>query len=185
MDIDELMTIVTKALAEVGVPYMVTGSMATIFYGEPRFTTDIDILVDLKPSQVRPLREQFAESDYYLSEEAALLAIRHGQLFNIIHPASGLKVDLIVAGSNPVNLARLRRARETMISPDTPVRFAAPEDVILAKLQSYRQGGSDKHLRDIGGVVISRREELDLDYIARQAEQLGVADVWRRLLEAT
>ncbi|MDD4892156.1 MAG: hypothetical protein PHU85_19710 [Phycisphaerae bacterium] len=182
MDIAELMTVVVKALEKVSAGYMVSGSMATIAYGEPRLTMDVDIVVDLRPAQVRPLREEFPETEFYFSEEAAHQAIREGGMFNIIHPTSGLKADLIVAGTNPVNLARLRRTRELVVAAGVKVRFSSPEDVILAKLQFHAEGGSEKHLRDIRGVILAHQVPLDLDYIGALAEQWGLSTTWRMLL---
>jgi hypothetical protein len=61
---------------------------------------------------------------------------------------------------------------------------AAPEDVILGKLLYYREGGSEKHIRDITGIVKVSGQYLDRDYLARSAAQLGVADMWEAILNA-
>lgn len=45
MDQDDLLLEVSQVLERLRIPYFVTGSIATIFYGEPRFTNDIDIVV--------------------------------------------------------------------------------------------------------------------------------------------
>jgi hypothetical protein len=47
----------------------------------------------------------------------------------------------------------------------------------------YRDGGSEKHLRDITGVLKISGDELDRGYLDEWAERLGVADVWRAVLE--
>jgi hypothetical protein len=47
MESSELLRTVTEILERLGIPYLVTGSVATIYYGEPRLTVDIDTL---KPS---------------------------------------------------------------------------------------------------------------------------------------
>ncbi|MBX9790761.1 MAG: hypothetical protein K2Y37_17730 [Pirellulales bacterium] len=72
----------------------------------------------------------------------------------------------------------MRRARELAILPDRGVRFASPEDVILKKLQAYREGGSDKHLRDIVG-VLKVQDSIDRDYISHWASRLGVENEWQ------
>lgn len=58
MEQDELLRTVTRVLEDLGLPYLVTGSMATIYYGEPRFTVDIDVVVDLPSRQVAPARHR-------------------------------------------------------------------------------------------------------------------------------
>jgi hypothetical protein len=44
---------------------MVAGGFAAIFYGEPRLTVDIDIVVDIKNINIKPLLEAFPFPDYY------------------------------------------------------------------------------------------------------------------------
>lgn len=41
MEPSDLLRRLTAVLEEFGLSYLVTGSTATIFYGEPRFTADI------------------------------------------------------------------------------------------------------------------------------------------------
>jgi len=70
-------------------------------------------------------------------------------MFDIIHPASGLKIDVMVPGESDFERSRGQRAR-FLRSDDGPIcRFASPGDVIFKKLEYYREGGSEKHLRDI------------------------------------
>ena len=42
MDPSELLERLAQTLESLRIPYLITGSMATIAYGEPRFTNDID-----------------------------------------------------------------------------------------------------------------------------------------------
>jgi hypothetical protein len=93
MEPAELMVRVARVLERLGLRYAVGGSMASMRYGEPRFTNDIDIVVDLTPEKVAEFMDQFPPHEFYVSEEAARQAIRHRSQFNIIHPTSGLKVS--------------------------------------------------------------------------------------------
>ena len=108
MEQHELLALATAALERLHVPYLVTGSMATIFYGEPRLTNDIDIVAKLRPEQVRPLVQAFPAPDFYVSDAAITDALRqHGQ-FNVIHPASGLKIDIIIPADSAFERSPLR-----------------------------------------------------------------------------
>src|SRR5262249_9674361 len=73
----------------------IVGSMASMAYGEPRFTNDIDILADLAEEHVSVLEAEFPAPDFYLSLMVAREAIRTRRQFNIIHVPSGLKLDII------------------------------------------------------------------------------------------
>ena len=81
----------------------------------------------------------------------------------------------------PWSLLSFSRTRDLPVSADTEVSFASPEDVILKKLEYYREGGSDKHLRDIAGVVKIMGPDLDLGYIETWAERLELNELWTEL----
>lgn len=68
--------------------------MASVAYGEPRFTNDIDIVADIRDEHIKGLKECFPADEFYLSEDAVKMAIQRCQQFNIIHPSSGLKIDV-------------------------------------------------------------------------------------------
>jgi hypothetical protein len=179
---DELLRFAAGAFEQLGLPYFVTGSLATVFYGEPRFTNDIDIVVDLPAVRVDELCAAFPSPDFCVSPEAARRAVARRGQFNVIHPASGLKLDLIVPPDTAFNRGRFGRARSLHPDPGYAASFASPEDVILMKLDFHRRGGSDKHLRDIAGVLRISGEHLDLAYLESWAKRMGVGKTWHALL---
>lgn len=179
MEPDDLLRLVVRVCQQLQLAYLVTGSTATIAYGEPRFTNDIDIVLDLAGEQVDTFCRCFPASEFYLSREAVASAVeRHGQ-FNVIHPGSGLKVDFMIPAPSEFNRSRMARVRELPALGDVSVRFASPEDVILMKLRYFKEGGSDKHLRDIRGVLAVQGPKLSREYIETWAARLDVVDVWR------
>jgi hypothetical protein len=185
MEQSELLRYVIEALERIGLRYFVTGSMATIFFGEPRFTNDIDIVVDLPADRIPEFCAAFPAPEFYLSEETVRRAVlRRGQ-FNIIKPSAGLKVDIMVPADSPFNRSRFVRAKRVKPQPDVDVLFSSAEDVILKKLEAYREGGSEKHLRDIAGVLRISGAQLDSAYISEWADRLGVADIWKEVLKRT
>jgi hypothetical protein len=112
MEQSDLLRFVVSVLERLDLPYFITGSTMTIFYGEPRFTNDIDIVVDLPAAAVQAFCGQFPEEDFYVSEQAASDAVRRCSQFNIIQPGSGLKVDVIVPTPSEFNRTRFARARQ-------------------------------------------------------------------------
>jgi hypothetical protein len=180
MTLDQLLVLVCKILERQGIPYLVTGSIATIAYGEPRFTNDIDIAVRLAADQVEALVAAFPSPEFYVATGAAHDAAVSGGQFNIIHPESGLKVDIMVATASAFNSSRFARGRVLRIATGESVTFAAPEDVIIKKLQYFQEGGGEKHLRDIGGVLTTSPELIDRSYLRQWTVELGVEDIWGR-----
>ena len=179
MEQTDLLRLAIESLDELRIPYAIVGSFASGAWGESRFTQDIDILVDVKAGQVNSLCRAFAEADCYVSEAAAHEAVAQKGQFNVIHPASANKIDFVIAGATPWTTAQLQRRRRVALFPDREADLAAPEDVILGKLVYYREGGSEKHLRDIAGILKISGRSLDWSYIENFANQLGVAEIWQ------
>lgn len=184
MELSELLRVLTSVLDRLAVPYLITGSMATIAYGEPRLTNDIDVVAALRLDQVEEFCRSFPAPDFYCSPAAVREAVERHFQFYILHPASGLKVDVIIPADTEFNRSRLGRGERLHAAADLIVWFVSPEDAILKKLEHYKGGGSDKHLRDIASVLKIRGERLDYAYLATWAEKLGVADLWRNVLAA-
>lgn len=185
MEPSDLLHRISAVLEELGLDYLVTGSTATIFYGEPRFTADIDVVVALSAETVPALLQAFATGEFYIDEESVRDALASRTQFNIIHPASGLKVDVVIPKGDAFDRSRFQRARRVRPGLDFEATFASPEDVILKKLVFYREGGAEKHLRDIAGVVKISGDELDWTYLQDWAERLHVADIWQSVLART
>jgi len=179
----ELLRHVLHILEEQGLTYLLVGSLASGVYGEPRLTHDIDVVLELRPDQVARLCEEFPAPDYYVSEKAAREAVARGGQFNVIHPASGNKIDFMVARQDAWGRSQISRRRLEQIFPGRRGYTAAPEDVIIGKLWYYREGGSEKHLRDIAGMLQVSGEEIDKQYISHWTEQLALVEEWQLVLD--
>lgn len=176
------MQLVAAFLERQGIPYRVVGSLASMAYGEPRFTNDIDILADVRQEHVAAFQEAFPAPEHYLSAAAMQAAIEQPGQFNILHIPSGLKVDMIVLKRDEYSRLEIQRGRRLTSPGEFDVWFAAPEDVILNKLLYYREGGSEKHLRDIASILVIQRDAIDRGYIAAWAARLDVQAEWQALL---
>jgi hypothetical protein len=178
-------TYVIEVLENLGIPYMVVGGFAAIFYGEPRLTIDVDIVVDMEPEHIKPVVAAFPVPDYYVSEEGIRDSLQRGYPFNVIQPATGAKVDLVPLPRDPFTRSAFqRRQRLEFDEAGRSATFITPEDIIVAKLIAHRETGSDKHLRDARGVLVMQWGELDLEVIRRSARANGVLERFKALLEA-
>lgn len=173
-----------QTLEQLGIRYAIVGSLASMAYGEARLTRDMDVLVELTADHVAGLCAAFAGPDWYLSRPAVEHAVRQRTQFNAIHTTSGNKVDFIVAKNDEWGYLQLNRRRQVGLAADLTGFAADPEDVILGKLLYYKQGHSDKHLRDIAGMLAVSREEIDLERLAFWAQKLAVDNILRTLLES-
>lgn len=177
----ELLRYLADVLEALGLEYMIGGSQASMYYGEPRLTRDVDVIVKLRLDDLPAFVERFPPGDFYLDEQSAREAIDASGQFNIIHPTSGLKIDVYVNPDTPYDRARLARRQRLPLAAGMQAYFARPEDVILYKLLYHRQGGSDLHLRDVLGILRVSRPELDEAYVTEWARRLGVATIWEQV----
>jgi hypothetical protein len=173
-----------EALERLGLEYFITGSVAAMYYGEPRFTNDIDVVVRLSEQSVGAFCAQFPAPEFYVSEEAAKQAVRSRGQFNVIHPDSGWKMDVIIPADTPYDRSRLSRKQRGRADQTHDAFFASPEDVILKKMQYYQEGGSEKHIRDITGILKLSGAAVNSEYIREWADRLQLTAIWETILKA-
>lgn len=162
-----------------GIEYFLVGSLAAMYYGRPRFTQDVDLVVRLKAKQVVKFEHLFSIEEYYCPPGEVLRdeVIRKGS-FNLIHQDSGIKVDIVLDKETPFYISEFSRRVELEIAPNIKVYIASPEDLILKKLDFYREGQSEKHLTDIREIMMGSK--VDEVYIEKWVERLGLKKEWEK-----
>ncbi len=177
----ELFLLFVRPLNRAGIRYIVSGSVAAIFYGEPRLTHDVDFVLFLSDSDIRRLVEVFPAADFYLPRVETIAAeARREQRghFNIIHLGTGFKADCYLTGRDELHAWAFRLKRPVQFEGET-LMLAPPEYVIVRKLEYYREGGSDKHLRDIRSMLAVSRRQLDRPSLEEWIERRGLLTEWR------
>lgn len=179
MEQTELLRYTLDVLERLAIPYMLVGSFASIAYGEPRLTQDIDVVVDLPMSKVAELCAAFSAPEFYLNEQSVRDAVQAHFQFNVLHPASGNKIDFILPRRDAWGQTQLQRKQRLLLLPDREGYVARPEDVIIGKLWYYAEGGSEKHLRDIVGILRISGTTVNQDDIGQWAKTLGLEEAWQ------
>jgi hypothetical protein len=177
----QLLRYLVDVLEALGAEYMIGGSQAAMYYGEPRLTRDVDVIIALRADHLPAFLRGFPADEFYVDEQAARRAIGTAGQFNVIHPGSGLKIDVYVNPDTPYDRARLARRQQLPLLPGVQAYFARPEDVILYKLLYHRQVESGSHLRDVLGILRVSGPELDERYIAEWADHLGLRTLWEQI----
>ena len=169
-----------EKLDQASIPYMVVGSVASIVYGEPRMTKDMDVVINVRPEDASKFETLFPLSDYYCPPREVLIdeCLNRGQ-FNLLHPASGLKIDIIVMKNNPHSLEEFKRRSKISLWDGFEAYVAAPEDVIIKKLLYYQEGRSEKHLTDIKGIL--SQTPIDKNYLERWIKTLRLEEFWSKI----
>lgn len=182
MEIGDVLRLAIERLERLQIPYFLCGSVASGGYGEPRMTRDIDFVVDLTLKKVADLCESFSDFEFSSSKEVAAEAIRSEEQFNVCHRGSGIKIDFQIARNCDWSRLQLERRLRMLLLEDLEGFVMSPEDLILSKMHSYHDGGLEKHLRDITGILSIQAEKIDRDYISQWAMRLEVAEVWSAIL---
>ena len=177
----ELFRLFTGPLEALGVPYFVTGSVASLIYGEPRLTHDIDLVLTLGDADVARFEAVFPADDFYLPPEEILRVEArrraHGH-FNIIHHATGFKADVYLSGTSELHAWAFGQRRRTG-ADEAAFWIAPPEYVIVRKLEYFREGGSEKHLRDVRAMRDALGEAgLDRAELDRWIARLALESIW-------
>ena len=162
---------------------MISGSVAVIVYGEPRLTHDVDLVAVLDHQHIARLPEAFPPSEFYCppAEEIQLEAERDQRgHFNLIHHESGFKADVYLAGRDPLHAWALARARRIDVDGE-PIVLAPPEYVIVRKLEFFREGGSEKHLRDVRSMLAISPGLIQRDELEELVAARGLEDAWSKV----
>jgi len=173
------------ALEEAGIRFAIGGSWASTAFGEPRFTNDVDILADFSEENLEAFLDRLPDS-FVVAPDEARRSLRLGRPFNVIYIPAAFKFDLFPSAAYPLGREELERAislTNTELSVGA-APFVTPEDILLAKLHWYRAGGevSEVQWRDIKGIVRTRGQNLDAEYLKTAAEKLSVTDLLAKAL---
>ncbi len=184
----DLIEVFIRPLETVGIDsYMISGSVAAVEYGEPRVTLDVDVAVLLGARQLGLLAEAYGEEEYYLPPEEVIaleVARQSRGHFNVIHLKTGLKADFYPSKNHPL-FGWAMRNRRRRGEAGQEVWMAPPEYVILWKLEFFREGGGEKHLRDIERMLAVSSEEIDARLIAETALKMGLTREWNQAQDAS
>ncbi len=179
---EELLCKIAEILEKLKIPYIITGGFAVAIWGRPRFTADIDIVVELFQRDIDALCKELLliDKDVYVDKEGIKDALLQKGEFNFIHPQTGLKVDFWISKRDEFDKLRIKRKIIKRINSQK-INFISPEDLILVKLSWYRENGSQKQLEDIKSILdISK---VDLSYIKKWARQQSTITILDKILK--
>ena len=176
--------LVSKALEELEIPFVIGGSFASNTHGVARSTQDIDLVVELTPTQLTSFAARLGK-EFYLDAEAAREALLANRPFNAIHMLTAYKFDFFPTSFSPLGPNQINR-RLFVVVPEIS-QFAVPvlsaEDVLLIKLWWFSIGGriSDRQWNDIESVAKLQVGRLDFAYLTSWASILEVDDLLAKL----
>lgn len=180
-----LLVNIAKILERLKIPYLVTGGMAVLVWGRPRFTADIDIVIKLKQENINNLKKDlmaFSRAGY-VDESVMREAVSKKGEFNFIDGETGVKVDFwVLKEIDSLDSFQLKRRKVKNILGQK-IYFISPEDLILSKLNWYQESQSSRHLEDVESILKISGKRLDRKYLKQWAKKLGVLGILNGLIK--
>src|SRR5690242_19691110 len=143
---------------------MVTGSVASSYYGEPRATRDLDVVIAPDEDSLESLITALIVDGFYVDRDVSREALRLRTQFNAVGQ-DALKVDFVIRKDRPFSLREFERRRPAKLLGAEGFLPTA-EDLIVAKLEWASEGGSGLQLRDVAGILAVAGDDIDRAYVA-------------------
>ncbi len=174
-----------QPLEKLNIPYVVTGSIASIIYGNPRLTHDIDLVVNIEKAKAETFLDCFEPKRFYIPPIEIFQIERareaHGHV-NIIHLESGFKADIYFSGSSEFQLWALANYVENEFYK-LKLRIAPIEYVIIQKMLFYKEAHMQKHIIDINGMLEESKIRIDISTLKKYIKELSLEEIWKEIIE--
>lgn len=179
----DLVVQIGAILDDVGLDWVLGGSLASSLVGEPRATLDIDVAVLLERRNVEALVAA-VRADYYVIEPMVLEAVEHGSSFNLLHFGTGFKIDVFVLTDDALDRRQLAGRQTVTLDDGTTIWVGSPIDQVLRKLRWFQSGGevSDRQWRDVMAILTVQAQRIDHAELLAAADQLGLGPLATRAI---
>ena len=180
MSFADLLRHFAHPLNQVGISYMATGAPAAVVPGEPRLALGLDLVLRFTPVEAGRLADAFPAADFTVPPIPAIQREagrpQHGH-FTVTHLASGLRGEMYLAGTDPLDVWGLEHRRQEPVQGE-PVWMAPATYVIVRKLEYFRAGGLPKHLTDIQAMLRVRPDLVDRPMLERFVKDRRLTTEW-------
>jgi hypothetical protein len=169
-----------------GIPYYLTGSLAISVYVKTQVVQGIDVVADIKFSQVQALVLRL-EATYDVKESTIREAIEQRGSFLLVYHDMLQRIDVLLPAYKAYSQVKQERAqRHSLEQGSRSFRFASPEDTILMLLEQYKGGGkrTQRLWETILEILTAQGVLLDLIYLRLWATVLDVTPLLEQVLIA-
>ena len=175
MTSEDVVVVVFDALTALGVPAMVSGSLASNFYGVPRATQDADLVLELNAVRIDVLAARLQDT-FNVDSQFSFETVTGSRRLVAHARDCAFDVELFDLTDDRHDRERFARRRVVAVLGRT-VALPTPEDVIINKLRWWQLAGRRKDVDDARNVVAVQRASLDQEYLRRWCGELGVLDL--------
>ncbi len=173
--LEELVKDITKILEEQEIEYVIIGGVAVAGWGNIRTTRDIDIIINLKEKQIKPLETALKKEELNATEYEIKKALQEKTHFTIFDKKSEYHID--AKGCYTEKEKRSLGTKKAAKLWDKKIYIASPEDIIANKLVFK----SEQDIKDAEGILVRQREKLDRKYLEEICKEMGVHEDLEKL----
>jgi uncharacterized nucleotidyltransferase DUF6036 len=155
----ELLAALDVPLRRLGLRWYLFGAQAAILHGAARLTADVDVTVDLGSQALGVMLEAVGAAGFAPRVTDVAAFAERTRVVPLVHVASAMPVDVVLAGPGPEELFFGRIERRVVDGVLIPV--ASAEDVIVMKLLA----GRPKDVDDVVAILAAHPDTLDLDLV--------------------
>lgn len=165
---NEILKLVCTFLNEEEVEYVVVGGLAVLFYGIPRTTMGIDLIIAVDMAETARFVEFLKANDFFADEKDIEAAFEEKSHATIEDKTSMIRLDIkrIYRENDRITLKRRRKVRLA----DFEFYVASPEDTIANKLLF----GSEQDVKDAEGIYVRQFDNLDKAHLEESCKRLEV-----------
>jgi hypothetical protein len=161
----EVVAYVIHTFEDLAIPYLIGGSWALIVWAGPRFTHDIDIVVDMPLGLIPAFCARFPADEFLIDAQAMRAQFRvpdspSGGMYSFLHMPTGLKIDLFPLRPNdPVQRAAFARRVAMPLLGDQAGMVSTAQDLLIQKVRWWQAGGraSERQFRDCVNLLLTDR----------------------------
>ncbi len=171
-------------LGKYQIPYFVTGSVASIVYGDPRVTHDIDLVINLNNVNIDIFLKAFPSDQFYCPPEEVIRTEMNRSArghFNLIHHETAFKADIYLMCNSELQLWAMQNSKQIYFA-GSKINIAPPEYVIIKKLEFYKEGNVQKHLSDIKSMLTNSSDLIDYSFLNKLINERGFSSEWEAAL---
>lgn len=164
-------------LNELGVEYAITGALAVSYYGRPRTTIDVDVIIRASPEEFEKIARALSKIKIKCSAEELKNAWESKYRVATFKSNKGLQLDIILTQE------KIPKREATILGIKTYVQEAGP--LLLEKLRLMKNTiDEEKRIIDKMDVlsILKNVEELDVDVLKDRAKKEATLDLLEELL---
>ena len=159
--------------------YAVIGGLATMLRGRPRFTQDVDVLLDVPQLVLPPLLDELSQAGFAFDTETVIREYVREGMTSFLYGTT--RIDWL-RPVLPLYDRILAAASALTWTEGHGMRVATVEGLILTKMVSFRR----QDQADIETLLIANKDEVDVGLIRREWSAVAVGEEGRTVwLEET